>query len=193
MDKLIPRYPLSDKFGIPGTSINPENIGMILDIFDREKVHIWVPSTEKYIRSLLGEVTAMLGNLMDDLDEHLLNKPYEAFTEAESEKLIQEFVQKYQGVYDPDKHHFSFSRNDKHDNIKVHEEGRIAKYVHNSNNTINLGPSQPGVLTTNPFTKSSNTVYMRIGKIEKTALVFDASLVVVGVCVPNIVRIFGYR
>lgn len=123
----------------------------------------------------------------------MLNKPYEAFTEAESEKLIQEFVKKYEGVYDPDKHHFSFSRNDKHDNIKVHEEGRIAKYVHNSNNTINLGPSQPGVLTTNPFTKSSNTVYMRIGKIEKTALVFDASLIVVGVCVPNIVRIFGYR
>lgn len=49
---------------------------MILDIHDREKVHIWVPAAEKYIRSLLGEVTAMLGNLLDDLDEHMINKPY---------------------------------------------------------------------------------------------------------------------
>lgn len=49
------------------------------------------------------------------------------------------------------------------------------------------------MITTNPFTKSSNTIYLKIGKVDKTLLVFDASLVVVGVCVPTIVRIFGYR
>lgn len=34
---------------------------------------------------------------------------------------------------------------------------------------------------------------MKVSKIEKTALVFDASLVVIGVCVPHVVKIFGYR
>ena len=35
IEKLLPKYPLGDKFGIPGTEINPENITMILDIVDR--------------------------------------------------------------------------------------------------------------------------------------------------------------
>lgn len=60
-------YPLENKFGISGTEINTNNISQLINIVEKQKNHIWVPATEKYIRSLLGTVNTMLGNLLIDL------------------------------------------------------------------------------------------------------------------------------
>lgn len=48
-------------------------------------------------------------------------------------------------------------------------------------------------MTENPFTKKHDIVYFKMTKIEKTLKVFDASFVAVGVCLPHVARLFGFR
>jgi hypothetical protein len=56
-----------------------------------------------------------------------------------------------------------------------------------------LGPAQPAALATNPFTRSIRKIYIKISKLLKSALIFDATLVALGVCVPKVAKIFGYK
>lgn len=38
-----------------------------------------------------------------------------------------------------------------------------------------------------------NKVYIKVTKLPTTAVVFDASTVALGVCVPSTAKIFGYK
>lgn len=78
--------------------------------------------------------------------------------------------------------------------MKIHENGLIAKYVHNSNKSLsNVGPAKPAALINNPLIRTMNKVYIKVTKLPTTAVVFDASTVALGVCVPSTAKIFGYK
>jgi len=69
----------------------------------------------------------------------------------------------------------------------------IAKYVHNSKNIANIGPAKPGALMKNSFTRTMDKVYVKITKLPSAAIVFDASTIALGVCVPSTAKTFGYK
>ena len=48
-------------------------------------------------------------------------------------------------------------------------------------------------MASNPFSRSVNKVYIKITKLQQTALVFDATLIAIGACVSNVAKIFGYK
>ncbi len=59
--------------------------------------------------------------------------------------------------------------------------------------SINKDPSKPAVLSDAPFDEKNDTFYVKITKLDKTALVFDSSVVFVGVSILNTASIFGFR
>lgn len=90
--------------------------------------------------------------------------------------------------------YFQWSQHEKHDNVKVHQNGLIAKYVHNSNKSMsNIGPAKPAALISNPLIRTMSKVYIKITKLPTTAVIFDASTVALGACVPTTAKIFGYK
>ena len=45
IEQLKKKYPLKDKFGVPGTQLDQDNIPMLMRIVEGEKNRIWVPSS----------------------------------------------------------------------------------------------------------------------------------------------------
>lgn len=52
---------------------------------------------------------------------------------------------------------------------------------------------QPTVLTKNNFNRKHNIVYFQVTKFEKTLLIFDKQLVVVGACLPDKIKTYAYK
>lgn len=45
----------------------------------------------------------------------------------------------------------------------------------------------------NSFTRTMDKVYVKITKLPSAAIVFDASTIALGVCVPSTAKTFGYK
>lgn len=53
--------------------------------------------------------------------------------------------------------------------------------------------AKPTVLTKNSFNRKHPIIYYQIVRLEKTLFVFDKQLIVIGACLPNKIKTYGYK
>lgn len=58
---------------------------------------------------------------------------------------------------------------------------------------IDYTGAKPTVLTKNSFNRKHPIIYYQIVRLEKTLLVFDKQLIVIGACIPNKIKTYGYK
>lgn len=83
-----------------------------------------------------------------------------------------------------DPFYFRFSEADKNSYISVDKKGLQAIYQDDTYENI----QKPAILTTRKLSPQNNKVFFKIQNIAKTALVFDASKIGLGVCIPHNAR-----